>query len=210
MQDEYWNGRECIAVLKDCQLENMPRILAIDFGLKRTGIAVTDPLQIVANGLTTVPSPELFPFLKNYFSKEPVELILVGEPRSLNDSPTHATAMVREVVEKLKKEFPAIEVKTLDERFTSKMASRAMIDMGMKKNKDRIKRLLTRLLRQFFFRDTCRDRVKNNLRLLTDTGASFLKFTINLRQFPDYDTTYSGIWQPDTESKMQGNWARLS
>lgn len=120
----------------------MPRILAIDYGLKRTGIAVTDPLQIVANGLTTVLSPDLFPFLKNYFSKEPVELILVGEPRALNDSPTHATAMVREIVEKLKKEFPAIEVKTIDERFTSKMASRAMIDMGMKKKQRQNKALI--------------------------------------------------------------------
>ncbi len=120
----------------------MARILAIDYGLKRTGIAVTDPLKIIANGLTTVPSPDLFPFLKSYFSREPVEMILVGEPRALNDSPTHATSMVKEVVEKLKKEFPGVEVKTLDERFTSKMASRAMIDMGMRKKQRQNKALV--------------------------------------------------------------------
>ena len=120
----------------------MARILAIDYGLKRTGIAVTDPLKIIANGLTTVSSPDLFPFLKSYFSREPVEMILVGEPRALNDSPTHATSMVKELVEKLKKEFPGIEVKTLDERFTSKMASRAMVDMGMRKKQRQNKALV--------------------------------------------------------------------
>lgn len=111
----------------------MPRILAIDYGLKRTGLAVSDPLQIIASALTTVETPQLFNYLKDYFKREEVELILIGEPKNLDDTDTHATPLVRKAIERLRKEFPAIPVTTVDERFTSKMASRAMIDMGMKK-----------------------------------------------------------------------------
>ena len=111
----------------------MGRILAIDYGLKRTGIAVTDPLKIIATGLTTIESSNLIPFLEEYFKKEEVELIIIGEPKNLDDSDTHATAPVQKITEKLKKEFKGLSIKMVDERFTSKMASRAMIDMGMKK-----------------------------------------------------------------------------
>ena len=114
----------------------MARIICIDYGGKRTGIAVTDPLQIIATGLTTVDSKELIPFLKKYFQQEQVELIVIGEPKNLDDSDTHATPLVKEAIKKLQKEFPQIPIKTVDERFTSKMAKQAMIDMGMKK-KDR-------------------------------------------------------------------------
>lgn len=114
----------------------MARIVCIDYGGKRTGIAVTDPLQIIATGLTTVDSKELIPFLKKYFLQEKVELIVIGEPKNLDDSDTHATPLVKEAIKKLQKEFPQIPVKTVDERFTSKRAKQAMIDMGMKK-KDR-------------------------------------------------------------------------
>ena len=114
----------------------MARILCIDYGRKRTGIAVTDPLQIIATGLTTVDSKELIPFLKKYFQQEQVELIVIGEPKNLDDSDTHATPLVKEAIKKLEKEFPQIPIKIVDERFTSKMARQAMIDMGMKK-KDR-------------------------------------------------------------------------
>src|SRR6201996_9836026 len=120
----------------------MARILAIDYGLKRTGIAVTDPLQIIASGLTTVESPKLIGFLKDYFKTEQVELILIGEPKNWDDSDTHATPLVRAVMVKLQKEFPAIPLKPVDERFTSKMAKRAMIDMGMKKKQRRNKALV--------------------------------------------------------------------
>jgi putative holliday junction resolvase len=120
----------------------MPRILAIDYGLKRTGLAVTDPLQIISSALTTVASPQLFNFLKGYFKKEEVELIIIGDPRNLDDSDTHATPLVKKVIERLKKEFPTIPVKTVDERYTSKMASRAMIDMGMKKMQRRNKAIV--------------------------------------------------------------------
>jgi putative Holliday junction resolvase len=114
----------------------MARILCIDYGGKRTGIAVTDPLQIIATGLTTVDSNELISFLKKYFLQEEVELIIIGEPKNLDDSDTHATPLVKEAIKKLQKEFPQIPIKTVDERFTSKMAKQAMIEMGMKK-KDR-------------------------------------------------------------------------
>ncbi|MBS1920368.1 MAG: Holliday junction resolvase RuvX [Bacteroidetes bacterium] len=120
----------------------MPRILSIDYGLKRTGIAVTDPLKIIATGLTTVDSKELIPFLKNYFAKEEVELILVGEPKNLDDSDTHATPLVEKFVKELQKNFPAIPIKRVDERFTSKMASRAMLDMGLKKKQRQDKKLI--------------------------------------------------------------------
>ena len=118
----------------------MARILCIDYGLKRTGIAVTDPLQIIATGLTTVDSKELLSFLKKYFLQEVVELIVIGDPKNLDDSDTHATPLVKEIIMKLEKEFPQIPIKKVDERFTSKMAKQAMIDMGMKKKDRRNKR----------------------------------------------------------------------
>ena len=117
----------------------MGRILALDYGKKRTGIAVTDPLKIIATGLTTVDSQTLFDFLKTYFSKESVEKILIGEPYNLDGSVTDATAAVQHCIRRLKNSFPDIPIETIDERYTSKMASRAMVEMGMKK-KDRQKK----------------------------------------------------------------------
>jgi putative Holliday junction resolvase len=114
----------------------MPRILCIDYGKKRTGIAVTDPLQIIATGLTTVDSWDLIPFLKKYFKQEEVELIVIGDPKNFDNSDTHATPLVKEIIKKIEKEFPLMPITTIDERFTSKMAKQAMLDMGMKK-KDR-------------------------------------------------------------------------
>ncbi|MDE3254097.1 MAG: Holliday junction resolvase RuvX [Bacteroidota bacterium] len=117
----------------------MPRILCIDYGGKRTGIAVTDPLQIIATALTTIETKDLIPFLEKYIQQESVELILIGEPLNLDDSPTHATPLVKAAIVKLQKAFPSIPVKTVDERYTSKMASRAMVEMGMKKKDRQIK-----------------------------------------------------------------------
>jgi len=116
--------------------------MAIDYGKKRTGLAVTDPLQIIATGLTTVETPQLMNFLKDYFNKEQVEKILVGEPTNWDDSDTHATPLVREFVIRLKKNFPTIPIVMVDERYTSKMASQAMIDMGLKKHQRRNKALV--------------------------------------------------------------------
>jgi len=114
----------------------MARILCIDYGLKRTGVAATDPLKIIASGLTALDTKDVLPFLKNYFQQEQVELILLGEPKNLDDTDTHATSLVNEFQKKLQKEFPSIPVEKIDERYTSKMAVRAMLEMGMKK-KDR-------------------------------------------------------------------------
>jgi putative Holliday junction resolvase len=114
----------------------LPRIIAIDYGGKRTGLAVTDPFKIIGTGLTTIESKEMIPFLKKYFSENEVELIIIGEPKNWDESDTHATPLVKEAIKKLRKEFPAIPLKTVDERYTSKLAKQAMIEMGMKK-KDR-------------------------------------------------------------------------
>lgn len=120
----------------------MSRILAIDYGGKRTGIAVTDPLQIIATGLTTIESKELIPFLKNYFLKEPVELIIIGLPKNWDESDTHGTPLVESAIKKIQKEFPQVPLKTVDERYTSKMAKNAMLEMGLKKKDRRDKKLV--------------------------------------------------------------------
>ena len=117
----------------------MPRILCIDYGKKRTGIAVTDPLKIIATALTTVETKELIYFLKKYFHQEQVELVLIGEPKNLDESDTHATPLVNEFIQKFKKEFPSFRIEKVDERYTSKLAVQAMVEMGMKK-KDRRKK----------------------------------------------------------------------
>lgn len=120
----------------------MPRIISIDYGLKRTGLAVTDPLKIIATGLTTVESKQLIPFLKDYFLREEVELIIIGEPKNWDDTDTHATPLVEKCIKDLQKNFPAIPIKKVDERFTSKMAKDAMLEMGLKKSQRRDKKLV--------------------------------------------------------------------
>ena len=120
----------------------MPRILSIDYGLKRTGLAVTDPLQIIATGLTTVESKQLIPFLKDYFAKEEVELIIIGEPKNWDDTDTHATPLVEKIIKQLEKNFPKIPIKKVDERYTSKMAKDAMLEMGLTKMQRRNKKLV--------------------------------------------------------------------
>ena len=117
----------------------MSRILCIDYGKKRTGLAVTDPLKIIASALTTVETPRLMDFLKKYFEQEHVELVLIGDPKNWDESDTHATPLVHQFVKKFKKEFPAIPIEKIDERYTSKLAVNAMLEMGMKK-KDRRKK----------------------------------------------------------------------
>jgi putative Holliday junction resolvase len=121
---------------------NLGRILAIDFGKKRTGIAVTDQLQIIASGLTTVNTDELMLFLKNYITKERVELFLVGKPKQMDNSNSESEALIIPFLKKLSKEIPQIPIHRVDERFTSKMAFQTMIDGGLKKNKRRNKALV--------------------------------------------------------------------
>ena len=120
----------------------MSRLLSIDYGLKRTGLAVTDPLKIIATGLTTVESKQLILFLKNYFAKEEVELIIIGEPKNWDDTDTHATPLVEKCIKQLQKNFPDIPIIKVDERYTSKMARDAMLEMGLKKMQRRNKKLV--------------------------------------------------------------------
>lgn len=120
----------------------MARILCIDYGLKRTGIAVTDPLQIIATGLTTLHSKELISFLKDYFAKETVERIIIGWPTNWDDSATHATPLVDKAIKELQKNFPQMPIEKVDERYTSKMAKDAMLEMGLKKMQRRNKALV--------------------------------------------------------------------
>ncbi|MFI1743492.1 Holliday junction resolvase RuvX [Thalassobellus sediminis] len=120
----------------------MARILAIDYGLKRTGIAVTDEFQIIASGLTTVNTKELLVFLKDYTSKEQVELFLVGEPKQMDNTASESEALILSFLVKLEKQFPNIPMQRVDERFTSKMAFQTMIDSGLKKKQRKNKALV--------------------------------------------------------------------
>ena len=120
----------------------MGRIIAIDYGGKRTGIAVTDPLKIIATGLAAISSTELIPFLKKYLTAESVELIIIGMPKNWDESDTHGTPLAKKAIEKIKKEFPEIPVREVDERYTSKMAKDAMLQMGLKKKDRRDKNLV--------------------------------------------------------------------
>lgn len=114
----------------------MSRILAIDYGRKRTGIAVTDPLQMIANGLTTVPTHQLLSFILDYVAKEQVERILVGLPKQMNNEMSENMQCIEPFVRSLKKRLPDIPVEYVDERFTSVLAHRTMLEAGLKK-KDR-------------------------------------------------------------------------
>ena len=114
----------------------MPRILCLDYGKKRTGVAVTDPMQIIASSLGMVETNGLWDWLKKYFAAETVERVLIGYPLNLDDSPTHATPLVEAFIRKFKKDFPAIPIEKVDERYSSKWASQAISGMGLKK-KDR-------------------------------------------------------------------------
>ena len=117
----------------------MARIVCIDYGGKRTGIAVTDPLQIIATGLTTIESRQLIPFLKKYFAAEQIEKIVIGMPKNWDETDTHGTPLVKAAIKKLQKEFAGMPIIEVDERYTSKMAKAAMLEMGMKKSDRRVK-----------------------------------------------------------------------
>jgi len=123
----------------------MARILAIDYGLKRTGIAVTDELQIIASGLTTVVTTELIPFLKDYVAEETVELFLVGLPKQMNNEPSQSEELINPFLNKLKVIFPKIPIVRVDERFTSKIAFQTMIDGGLNKKQRKNKALVDQI-----------------------------------------------------------------
>lgn len=120
----------------------MSRILSIDYGAKRTGLAVTDPFQMIATGLTTIETLKLMGFLKSYFSTETVELVLIGMPTNWDDTATHATPLVQHFITQFQKAFPLIPIRPVDERYTSKLATQAMLQMGLKKKQRQNKALV--------------------------------------------------------------------
>lgn len=123
----------------------MARILSIDYGAKRVGLAVTDPLQIIANGLDTVATPDLLDFLKEYLKGEEVETIVMGYPTQLDGSPAHITHLVDEFIEVLKKEFTGVKIAKQDERFTSFEAKKIILKSGARKKKRRDKALVDKI-----------------------------------------------------------------
>ncbi|MBL7868839.1 MAG: Holliday junction resolvase RuvX [Flavobacterium lindanitolerans] len=131
----------------------MPRILAIDYGLKRTGIAVTDEMQIIASGLTTIPSETAITFLKDYFAKEKVERVLIGEPKKMDYRPSESAKLIEAFVEKFKNNFPDLPFERVDERFTSKMAFQTMIDSGLKKKQRQNKALIDEISATIMLQD---------------------------------------------------------
>ena len=120
----------------------MGRILALDYGSKRTGIAITDELQLIASGLTTVPTSELMDFLKKYIASEKVELVLVGEPKQKDGTHSNIEEEIQKFLKKFHEAFPNLQMKRVDERYTSKMAFQTMIDSGLKKKQRQNKALV--------------------------------------------------------------------
>ncbi|CAM4060536.1 Holliday junction resolvase RuvX [Flavobacterium branchiophilum] len=131
----------------------MSRILALDYGLKRTGIAVTDDYQLIASGLTTVPTHELMSFLTQYFQTENVKTLVIGDPKQMNGLPSESAAIINGFVTHFKNIFPNIEVVRIDERFTSKMAFKTMIDSGLKKNQRKNKALIDEIAATILLQD---------------------------------------------------------
>ncbi|MDD3003834.1 Holliday junction resolvase RuvX [Flavobacterium sp.] len=131
----------------------MPRILAIDYGLKRTGIAVTDEMQIIASGLTTVDSTTLISFLKKYFNDEKVEKVLIGEPKQMNGLPSESAPIIEKFIVEFTQNFPQMQLIRVDERFTSKMAFQTMIDSGLKKKQRQNKALIDEISATIMLQD---------------------------------------------------------
>lgn len=136
----------------------MARILSIDYGKKRTGLAVTDPLQLIAGGLATVATHELFDFLTAYVGREPVELIVIGEPRQPNGQPSENLARVQQFVNRWKKAMPSIPIEYYDERFTSVLAHQVMLDAGLKKKARQDKALVDEISATIILEDYLRAR----------------------------------------------------
>lgn len=147
-------------------MADMGRLLAIDYGKKRTGIAVTDTLQLIANGLTTVPTHELLAFILDYVSKEPVERILVGLPKQMNNEASENMKRIEPFVRSLQKKLPDVPVEYVDERFTSVLAHRAMLDAGLKKKDRQNKALVDEISATIILQSYMEDRRTSFDRLL--------------------------------------------
>ncbi len=131
----------------------MGRILAIDYGTKRTGIAITDELQLIASGLTTVNTADLISFLKEYIASEKVDLVLIGEPTQKDGSPSNVEEKIQEFIKVFTKTFPELKTKRVDERYSSKMAFQSMIDSGLKKKQRRNKALIDEISATIILQD---------------------------------------------------------
>jgi len=138
----------------------LARILSIDYGRKRTGLAVTDPLQLIAGGLATVATHELFDWLKAYTQKESVERIVIGEPRQPNGQPSENLERVMQFVNRWRKAMPAIPIELYDERFTSVLAHQAMLDGGLKKKSRQDKALVDEISATIILEDYLRSRTR--------------------------------------------------
>ncbi|MBP3260533.1 MAG: Holliday junction resolvase RuvX [Prevotella sp.] len=136
----------------------MARILSIDYGKKRTGLAVTDPLQLIAGGLATVATSELFEWLSQYVSRESVERIVIGEPRQPNGQPSENLARVQQFVNRWRKQMPQIPIEYYDERFTSVLAHQAMLEGGLKKKARQDKALVDEISATIILQDYMRSR----------------------------------------------------
>ncbi len=134
----------------------MGRIVAIDYGIKRTGIAVTDPERIIATGLTTVDTPALLQFLRDYCQKEPVDMFLVGQPKHMDNTPSQSSAIIEPFVRQLAEAFPGKEIARIDERFTSKLAFQAMIDGGLKRKQRQNKGMIDQVSATIMLQDYMR------------------------------------------------------
>ncbi len=131
----------------------MGRILALDYGLRRTGVAVSDPLRIIAGALDTVPTAQLMKFIKDYVAENQVDIIVVGMPRQMNGQPSESFAAIEPFVVRLTKEFKDITIEMFDERFTSVLAHRAMLEGGLKKMQRRDKALVDRISATIILQD---------------------------------------------------------
>jgi putative Holliday junction resolvase len=131
----------------------MARILALDYGQKRTGIAVTDEMQIIASGLTTIETTQLFDFLTNYFIKEEVEKVIIGDPKQMNGTPSESAIYIEKFCEDFRVKFPKFPLIKVDERFTSKIAFQTMIDSGLKKKQRQNKGLIDEIAATILLQD---------------------------------------------------------
>ena len=131
----------------------MSRILAIDYGVKRTGLAITDPLQIIASGLETVETVRIFSYLEQLFRAENIETVVVGQPKQLNGQDSQSTPFIESFILKFKEKFPQIQITRIDERFTSKIAFRTMIDSGLSKKKRQNKALIDEIAATIMLQD---------------------------------------------------------
>ena len=139
----------------------MGRIMAIDYGRVRTGLAVTDPVRIIATALTTVETPTLLTFIKDYCAREEVDVFVVGEAKQMDNTPSESMALIEPFVQKLQETFPDKEIARIDERFTSKMAFQTMIDSGLKKKQRRDKGMIDQIAATIMLQDYMKLKIEN-------------------------------------------------